>query len=406
MKRLIYLLPILLLLAGIYVFVNNKKDKEFDKKITFKKNDPRPYGTKVLYNSLKQLYPNKRFIVNTKSPGFWCYEDSVKNGDNILFIHTKQFEPSEYELKLIESFVYQGNTVFITSAKFNEVTKTFFDVDFNEYGFNLFGIANYSDSVNTYLKTPLFKTDTTYLNYGFSSSTGVEKYDTSKTLVVGENHKKQPNFIALKIGEGNLYLHTDPYLFTNYFILKEGNSDYLQKCLALLPSDANKFIWDEYYFNPQKKEPSKNDSPLRILFSYPAFKWAFWLLILMGILYGLINIKRKQRYIKHIPPPTNDSIEFAKTIGRLYYEQKDHANLAQKMATYFLEHVRNKYLLNTSILDENFVTKLSGKSGYEEEKIKELVNSIIEIRTNKYINDVSLNNFYLQFQQFYNHTTT
>ena len=76
------------------------------------------------------------------------------------------------------------------------------------------------------------------------------------------------------------------------------------------------------------------------------------------------------------------------------------------MATYFLEHVRNKYLLNTSILDENFVTKLSGKSGYEEEKIKELVNSIIEIRTNKYINDVSLNNFYLQFQQFYNHTTT
>lgn len=406
MRKLIYLLPILLFIAGIYVYVNYKEDKEFDKKVTFKKNDTRPYGTKVLFTSLKYLFGNKQFKINTKSPEYWCYQDSIKDGKSILFIHSKQFEPSLDELKLLESFIYQGNTVFVTAAKFNDDVSSFFNVEFDENTISLFGVNNYIDSVNSYLKTPLFKTDTSYLNYGFSTNTKFTKYDTANTVVAGVNHAQEPNFIALKIGEGNLYIHTDPFLFTNYFILKEGNSDYLQKCLALLPNTANKFIWDEYYVSNQKKEDEKKSSPLRVLFSYPAFKWAFWLLIALGIIYGLINIKRKQRYIKHIPPPTNDSIEFAKTIGRLYYEQKDHINLAQKMASYFLEHVRTKFLLNTNILDETFITKLSGKSGYDEEKIKEIVKTISIIQQNSSISEALLNKVYLQFQQFYNHTTT
>lgn len=405
MKKLIYLFPFLLLLAGIYVFVNSKEEKEFDKKISFKKNDTRPYGTKVLFTSLKNVYKEKRFILNQKSPNYWCYEDSIIHGDNVLFIHTKQFEPTYEELKLLEAFVYNGNTIFISSANFNETTTDFFDVETNQDLFSQFKLTNYSDSVNVHLKKPLFATDTNYLNYGFTTNTKFIDFDSSKTVVVGENHTQQPNFIALKIGEGNLYLHTDPFLFTNYFILKDGNSDYLNKCLSLLPTNANKFIWDEYYTNP-KDVIQKNESPLRVLFSYSSFKWAFWTLIFLGIIYGLINIKRKQRYIQFIPAPVNDSIEFAKTIGRLYYEKQDHSNLAQKMATYFLEHVRTKYLLNTNTLDEAFVTKLSGKSGYDDLKIREIINTISIIKSNKYINENSLNKIYLQFQQFYNHTTT
>jgi hypothetical protein len=405
MKKIIYLFPVFLLLAGIYVYINSNEEMDFDKKITFRKNDTRPYGTKVLYSCLKQLYKNKKFVVNTKSPNYWCYEDSVKHGDNVLFIHTKQFEPTYDELQLLESFIYQGNTVFISSTNFNKEAANFFDISTNENFYDLFGTNNYPDSVNVYLKKPLFNADTTYLNYGFTSNTKFITYDTFKTVIAGENHNQNPNFIALKIGEGKLYLHSDPFLFTNYFVLKEGNSDYLKKCLALLPKSSNKLIWDEYYFTPQKAE-QKNQSPLRVLFSYPAFKWSFWLLILLGILYSLINIKRKQRYIKHIPPPANDSIEFAKTVGRLYYEQKDHLNLAQKMVTYFLEHIRNKYLLNTNNLDETFVTKLSGKSGYDENKIEELIRTIEIIKNNNTINEAELNKIYLQFQQFYNHTTT
>ena len=66
-------------------------------------------------------------------------------------------------------------------------------------------------------------------------------------------------------------------------------------------------------------------------------------------------MRRKQRYIPVVAKPKNDSLDFVKTIGRLYYDKGDHKNLSRKMGAFFLEHVRSRYKLPTGTLNEEFI---------------------------------------------------
>ena len=114
--------------------------------------------------------------------------------------------------------------------------------------------------------------------------------------------------------------------------------------------------------------------------------------------------RRKQRLIPVIPKVQNDSLEFVKTIGRLYHEKGDHKNLAHKMALYFLDHVRNQFYIRTQTLDDEFVKTLHQKSGYPEKEIKDLTEFIIFIETSPAISENQLANFHKQLEKFYKNT--
>jgi ABC-type Zn uptake system ZnuABC Zn-binding protein ZnuA len=121
-------------------------------------------------------------------------------------------------------------------------------------------------------------------------------------------------------------------------------------------------------------------------------------------MYLLLNVKRNQRTIPVIEKPKNESLDFVKTIGKLYYEKQDHLNLAQKMCTYFLEHIRSKYFINTSNLNNTFIEQLSGKSGVTQAEVEQLVSSIQAIQIANQISQQQLNFYYQQFNQFYKNT--
>src|SRR6185503_10139397 len=87
-------------------------------------------------------------------------------------------------------------------------------------------------------------------------------------------------------------------------------------------------------------------------------------------------MRRKQRIIPVMTRPRNDSMDFVKTIGRLYYDKGDHKNLSRKMAAYFLEYVRNRYKLTTVSLDEEFIKNLQFKTNCEEHEIRSIVSFI------------------------------
>ncbi len=99
--------------------------------------------------------------------------------------------------------------------------------------------------------------------------------------------------------------------------------------------------------------------------------------------------------------PKNDSLDFVKTIGRLYYEKQDHKNLSKKMAAYFLEHIRNRYKLSTNNLDENFIISLKMKSGYDEATIREIISFIKNLDDSDTISEEQLAYFHKQLEEFY-----
>jgi len=100
----------------------------------------------------------------------------------------------------------------------------------------------------------------------------------------------------------------------------------------------------------------------------------------------------------------NSSVDFVKTIGRLYYQRKDNLNLANKMAAHFLGHVRSKYNLPTASLDSEFAEKLSYKSGYDKKMVKDIVDHIKVTQQQQTISDSGLLDLNEKIEAFYKHT--
>ena len=102
--------------------------------------------------------------------------------------------------------------------------------------------------------------------------------------------------------------------------------------------------------------------------------------------------------------PRNESLDFVKTMGRLYYDRKDHQNLAKKMSIYFLEHVRSTYKLPTHTLDEPFIEALQYKSGFSQGHLNEIISFIQYLQNGGSVNEERLIHFHNQLESFYQNT--
>jgi hypothetical protein len=219
--------------------------------------------------------------------------------------------------------------------------------------------------------------------------------------VLGKNRNGKPNFIKINYKNGgSLCLHLEPFAFTNFFLLHGNNKSYYDYALSYLPRRTNFIIWGDRF----RRKNNNNFSALHFLLSIPAFRWAFWLLLLFFLLMYLFESKRRQRMIAAIVPLRNSSLDFVKTVGRLYYQQKDNLNLAHKMSAHFLNHLRTKYNLPTSNLDDDFAERLSYKSGFDKTLTKELVEHIKTIQQQQSLANEDLLALNKKIEAFYKQT--
>ncbi|TDM00589.1 MAG: hypothetical protein C4K58_05170 [Flavobacteriaceae bacterium] len=181
------------------------------------------------------------------------------------------------------------------------------------------------------------------------------------------------------------YLHLRPEVFTNYQMLESKNTKYIEALIKVLP------LKDVYVDHASSKgESSINGSPLRYILSQPALKWAYYLAVLFFILYAIFNGKRRQRPIPIVEPVKNNTLEFVKTMAGLHLEQKNHKDMAQKQILFFLSQIRRNYHLSTEEISDDFLTKLSRKSGKEKDQIKDLFSLIKDIETAEQISAKTL----------------
>ena len=129
--------------------------------------------------------------------------------------------------------------------------------------------------------------------------------------------------------------------------------------------------------------------------------WAFWLGIIGLLLFILFNAKRKQRIINVVKPNINTTVNFTETVGRLYLQKKDNNHIAEKMITYFYEHIRNKYFINTSKIDDEFINSLSGKSGVPKETTQQLFSLIDRVHSGERVEDETLIQLNIEIENFY-----
>jgi hypothetical protein len=228
--------------------------------------------------------------------------------------------------------------------------------------------------------------DYSYFYYPFRNS--FYNYDSIYTKPLGVNETGKPNYLVFFLGSGRLYLHAAPRSFSNYFLLTQNNHQYLKNVFSYLRPEPKNIYWDEF-------------SSLNVIKKYPSLLWAFWLSVVTLILYVLFNIKRRQRIINEIKPNVNTTMAFTETVGRLYFQKKDNKNIAEKTITYLYEHIRNKYFMNTSTVNQEFIETLSRKSGTDIAVTQKLFDTISQVQSQEQLTDVELLLLNEQVENFY-----
>ena len=109
---------------------------------------------------------------------------------------------------------------------------------------------------------------------------------------------------------------------------------------------------------------------MRVFFSHASLQWAYYISLFGMVIFVLYEMKRRQRIIPVIEPLKNSTVEFVNVVGQVYYEQRNNMNIAQKKILFFLEHLRTKYYLKTNPLDQEFIERLSQKTGIEATRLR------------------------------------
>jgi hypothetical protein len=368
-------------------------------KETFSKNDKAPFGTNVMFRQAAQLF--KKNDIRIKKDRLQKSIGSNEDTGALYINVSKNFFLDEEDLTAALNFVHKGNTMFIASENFDSSflkSMGLFMQQHRRYEASILDMKNTGVHLN-----PEFYSDSSFFSYYFLP---LDHHFGSPTdsvpNVLGRDEYGRPNFVILFYGLGRFYIHCEPRVFSNYFLLQKDNYQYLQQVLAFVPALPEHVLWDDYY-NKRNSPPSGKDAKtgLAVLLQFPAMAWAFWLLLLLMAVYLVFGSKRRQRIIQVLPPNVNTSVAFAETVSRLYLQQKDNRGMADKMILFFLEYVRTQYFLNTHVVNELFLSTLSRKSNVPLADTERLFANIQQIQQLDTIDDKTILQLNKQINMFY-----
>jgi hypothetical protein len=387
-----YKIGLLTLLLFSMLACRDNSHKPLNRRVTLWYKDKIPYGTYVAYENLSYIFPDAEIKVNQKLSDLY----GTMEGKKVMIAIVHTMDPDSLEMSSLMDFIGKGNQVFISAFYFK-------DSLLRSLGIRLglpFGYANDKDSLQLSVYTPLSADSLSFSYPGDSYDNFVSKIDTQYTSVLGRDARGRPNLVRINYkGGGALYLHFAPLAFSNFFLLHKNNKAYYDNVMSYLPSSAREVIWDQYFRYSDRN--SGSFSALGYILNNRALRWAFWLLLLLFLLIYLFDSKRKQRIVPVIEPLRNSSVDFVKTIGRLYYQRRDNYNLAQKMVAHFQDHVRRKYNLQASVLDDAFVDRLTYKTGLPKDTVKDLVYDMNRFPHQGWLTDQDLMEFNHKMEEFY-----
>ncbi|MCU4176284.1 DUF4350 domain-containing protein [Carboxylicivirga sp. N1Y90] len=380
------------LVVVMLVFVVVFAPVPIDWTLSFSRKDTKPFGSKLLYELLSELGDKTNVSTAYQAPDLDDFELS-NDETNYIFVN-QNFTPEVDELDNIIELAGNGNNVFIAAQFFSDELKDSlkFQVDINFRP----TIAS-EDSVSFNLANRKLQKHLGYWFHKGMTNNYFTSYDTLQTTVLGFNNEGKTNFIRQRIGDGYLFIHLNPMVFTNYHLLKNNNYNYAFRCLSYLPNQTT--VWDEHY----KMYRNKHKTTLSYILDNMPLRIAWYLVLIAILLFFIFESARKQRAIAIIKAPENSTVNFVETIGRLYFSRKDHLDIALKKFIYLKEFIRSKYYLNTSLIDAEFYQQLADKSSVPIRSIKQLFELGENLKQMNRLSEEDLEQFNRKIEYFYEH---
>jgi hypothetical protein len=407
------ILAIAIVTGLIYLLSNRMNWNE-----TYNMNSVQPYGTDVI-SKLLESKSHRKFHVLAQ-PGDSTLRQFISNEKkNYVFIGKNYYTDSNDIRELFE-FIARGNNAFISSAWFpdkignlfetlyidtadkglrSEYTKKFSEITESKARLNFTG--NYK-TINDFILH--FSYEGIQMDYTWNYiDSSIFKNENSNIFVLGTMNKKI-NFVRIEYGRGNLFLHLTPLAFTNYAIVDTNGRDYAERCFSVL-NDGD-IIWDEYNKLPKythsKSDGRKNSlSPLKFILSRESLRWAWYLTLFLLVIYAIFIGKRRQRIIPVIEPNKNTSLEYAKTVGKLYFLERNNRSVGIHKMKHFQSFLRNRYFILTNQRNQEMIDKLSMVSGVNKDLVSDIYNQSALINAASELTDEELIKFHISLTKFY-----
>lgn len=389
-----FLLLALILISGCRQ--NKKKLPSLTE--SYRKTDKLPFGAFIAYQGFESEFPD--YWMNIAERPFtqtWhSLQSQANNTYSLYFLITKNLLLSTDEVNAMIAYVKAGNDLFISA---DYVDPKLLDAAYCSVNRKGEIISEVNGKMKDTWVSMFFGDDfhsKKYSYYYFPFLNYFTSYDQSITRVLGVNELNLPNYIVIFSGQGRLYLHLAPRIFSNYFLLTKDNYHYFENATAYLRFHPQYVYWDEYYKefsstrNKKNINHDENFSSLQVVKQHPPLLWAFITGLAGILLFVLFNLKRKQKQIDIIKPNKNTTVQFTETVGRLYLQHQNNQNIAEKIITYFYDYLRKKYFINTSVINADFINSLSGKSGVDKKETAELFELMSRIQQQEEVSNEEL----------------
>jgi hypothetical protein len=358
-----YFLLVILILIGLTVYFEAQIKPEVSWQDSFAPTDAAPKGARIFTEQFKQKVKTQHWQ-QVKIPTYEWLLKPVEKG--VYFLYNDRYAADNAEVKKLLSWVNDGGMVFIAANRFPDLLL---------------------DSLNIKLET---KYDVDTLLLQISQYTEVKEVKNPRLVyfhdiksphqVLGtasENAdaKSYANLIKVPFGEGWLMLHAFPEAFTNYFILDDEKRTYTENLLGYLPLDQN-FYYDAYY----KTGNRSSATPLYLLLAQPQLKSAYYTLLAMIFLWVIFEGKRKQRIIPEITPPTNQTLDFARSIAGLYARNRNLAELHSIQLNLFVDYCISQYQVHPFALKPTQLESLSAKSNCSSARLSAILTELEKLK--------------------------
>ncbi|QNK62423.1 DUF4350 domain-containing protein [Pedobacter sp. PAMC26386] len=373
----------------LYLVAQYYKPQPTDWSPSFLKEDKIPFGLYILDHEHSKIFPGTT-IKTTRQPVYNTLKDNRYKNTTYLFIAGNlKFDKLDYQ-ELVK-FMNQGNQVFIAAFDLGKILSDTLKLEANT------SFSTKLRAVPIHFTNPLLLPKNSYV---FDKGMGDQYFstvDSSRCTVLGRNANGQINFVKYTFGKGALYVLPNPQLLTNYSLLNTAGSSYAAKALSYLQK-VETLIWDE----SSTLGPIKDESILSAFLKHDQLRWAYYLSLIGLLVFVIFEIKRRQRIIPILLPLKNSSADFVKIVGKVYYQERDNSDIAQKKISYFLEFIRLNYRLKTLKTEEEFISALVLISGAQEETVRQLFTVINGIQAGIKVTDGRLIELNKLIEKFYN----
>lgn len=348
----------LALVIGAAVAYEVARPRPLDWTPTLAPADTRPYGAEVLSRLLPDMIQGD--VVEEYRPlNLWLENLAPESATLLILANEAELEPAS--VRLLLGFVEKGGTVLVAAHWLSSAMDDTLGIYTARTSLaELLPFAQRVDTTEMFFLAPGLAGSADVSAALLSARMRYEGEDSARWAIrpvvlaeAGQNSR--PLALLYPSAQGGALVYTNaPLLLSNFGLLNSEGKAFLERLFAYVPEGT--LVW-------WRRGAGEASTPLRYVLSQDSLRWAFYMLLVGIALFMAGAARRRERPVPTIAAPRNDTVDFVRTMGRLYYNRGDHANLAAKLRAQFYGYVRDTLGLSLPPTDPAYARGVAARSG-------------------------------------------